>query len=96
VSNRAAACIGCGAPLTPIPGFNLVPNRSRTPPPTGKQIKLRASLALLTVVLGVIWAVSLDHRRGSTRFAATMAALLLIGGLCWLIVTVLQSVASRK
>jgi hypothetical protein len=96
VSNRAVACIGCGAPLAPKSVFNLVPTRSVTPPLTRSQIKLRAFLASVTFALGVIWALALDQRPGRSQLAATMAALLIISGICWLLVTFIQGVASRK
>jgi len=99
VSDKAAACIGCGAPLTTSSsssGLNLVPERPTSPPPTREQIKRRTLLALSMLVLGVIWASFLDHRAGSGRLAAFLAALLIIGGLCWCLVLLVHAVSSRR
>jgi hypothetical protein len=100
VSDRAAACIGCGAPLvSPLaspPAFNRYPKPSITPPLTPNQLRWRLALASLTLVVGVIAADAVSHRPGGGRLAATLAALLVICGLCWFIVAVLQSVQSRK
>src|ERR1700730_6114511 len=95
VSDKAASCIGCGAPLTTSSPIDLVPKRSNAPPPTRGQIRRRAVLSLSMLVLGVLWAGFLDHRPGS-RLASFMAALLIIGGLCWLMVVLVHAVASRR
>ena len=42
VSDKAAVCIGCGAPLTTSSPIDLVPRRSNALPPTREQIKRRA------------------------------------------------------
>lgn len=96
VSDRAAACIGCGAPLASAAAFDRVPRPSISAPLTPNQLRWRLALASLTLVLGVIAADAVSHRPGGGRLAATLAALLVICGLCWFIVAVLQSVQSRK
>lgn len=99
VSDKAAACVGCGAPLArvdPPSAFNREPSPSITPPFTPAQLRWRLALASLTLVLGVIAADAVGRHPGAGRVAATLAALLLITGLCWFIVAVLQSVQSRK
>ena len=100
VSDKASACIGCGAPLVRAPappsGFNLVPQQSLTPPPTSGQLRARAVMASLTLLIGVVWSASVDRAHGSSRVAATLAALLLVAGLCWLVVTILQGVGARR
>jgi hypothetical protein len=95
VSDKAAVCIGCGAPITASSPIDLDAKRSDAPPPTREQIKRRALLSLSMLALGVIWANILDGRPGS-RFASFMAALLIIGGLCWLIVSLVHAVSSRR
>lgn len=98
VSDKAAACIGCGAPLLPPASpsaFNLAPTPSNTPPLSPPQLRWRLALASLTLVLGVIAADAVSRRPGS-RVAAVVAALLVIIGLCWFIVAMVQSVQSRK
>jgi peptidoglycan/LPS O-acetylase OafA/YrhL len=99
VSDKAAACIGCGAPLAPVAtpsAFNLVPKPSITPPLTPGQLRWRLALASLTFVLGVIAADAVSHRPGGGRIASTLAALLVIVGLVWFIVAIVQNVQSRK
>jgi hypothetical protein len=99
VSDRAAACVGCGAPIAPPPSpsaFNLVPQPSITPPLTSGQLRWRLALAALTLVLGVIAADAVGRWPRAGRLAATMAALLVISGLCWFIVAIVQSVQSRR
>src|ERR1700682_4928893 len=88
VSDKAAVCIGCGAPLTPSSPIDLVA-RSKAPPPTRAQIKRRALLSLSILELGLIWAVLLDHRP-TNRLASFMAALLIIGGLSWFMVVLVH------
>ena len=96
VSDKAAVCIGCGAPLAPSsPTIDLVAKRSNAPPPTRAQIKRRALLSLSILALGLIWAALLDHRPTS-RLASFMAALLIIGGLCWFLVILVHAAASRR
>jgi hypothetical protein len=96
VSDRAAECIGCGAPLASPPAFERVPKRSISPPLTPHQLRWRLALASLTLVVGVIAADAVSQRPAAGRLPATLAALLVICGLCWLIVAILQSVQSRK
>jgi uncharacterized membrane protein YvbJ len=96
VSNKAAVCIGCGAPLTTSSSpIDLVAKRSNAPPPTRAQIKRRALLSLSILALGLIWAVFLEHRP-SNRLALFMAALLIIGGLSWFMVVLVHAVSSRR
>lgn len=95
VSDKAEACVGCGAPLTMSPPINLVKKRSSALPPTREQLKRRAVMSLSIFTLGVIWAAFLDHRPDS-RLASFLAAMLIIGGLCWFIVVLVHAVASRR
>jgi len=95
VSDKAAVCIGCGAPLATSSSFDLVAKRSNAPPPTRAQIKRRGLLSLTMLVLGVILAAVFDHRPDS-RGALFIAALLIIVGLCWFIVVLIHAVSSRR
>jgi hypothetical protein len=95
VSDKAAACIGCGAPLSQPSSIDLVPKRSSAPPPTREQIKTRGLLSLGLLAIGVVMASVLDHRSGS-RLAILAAALLIIVGLCWFLVLLVHAVASRR
>lgn len=97
MSDRAPACIGCGAPISASSSaFNLVPTPSVASPLTPSQLRWRLALASLTLVLGVIAADAVSRWPGGGRLASTMAALLVISGLCWFIVAIVQSVQSRK
>jgi hypothetical protein len=95
VSDKATVCIGCGAPLPTSSSVDLVPSRSNAPPPTREQIKRRAVLSLTMLVLGVMLAAFLDQRPDN-RLASFVAALLIIGGLCWLMVVLIHAVSSRR
>lgn len=95
ISDRAAHCVGCGAPTTKLSGIDWLPQRTIRPPPNPRQLRLHGSLAALMLLGGTWWATALEHRAGTDRMEATLAALLLITGLCWLIVTLLQGVALR-
>lgn len=102
VSDQAAACVGCGAPLKRrsvfqgFRGFNLAPEPSTGPPPTRTQLAWRAALSMLAFVAGVVWSSSLERRADSGRAAVIIAALLLIIGLCGVIVTAVQFPWTRK
>jgi hypothetical protein len=99
VSDKAPACIGCGALLPgvePPSAFNREPIHSITPPLTPRQLRWRLALSSLTLVLGVIVADAVGRHPAAGRPAATLAALLVVIGLCWFIVAVLQSVQSRR
>jgi len=105
ISDKAPACVGCGAPLPgaarpsgaePPSAFNREPMHSATPPLTSRQLRWRLALSALTLVLGVVVADAVGRRPAAGRPAATLAALLVVIGLCWFIVAVLQSVQSRR
>jgi len=97
VSDRAAVCIGCGAPLAAgsSSSFNAEPSRSSAPELTRRQLRWRLALAALSFAAGVAAACFIDYR-SPNRIWATLSALLLIGGLCWLIVAILQNVMARR
>ncbi len=95
ISDRASHCVGCGAPTARLPGVNWLPQRSASPPPSPRQLWLRGTVAAGMLVAGAIWASAIDRRSGGGRLGATLAALLLITGLCWFVVTLLQGVALR-
>jgi hypothetical protein len=100
VSDKAAACIGCGAPITAPsaapPGFNIAPERTPGRPFTPAQLRWRLGLSAATLVLGVIAADAASRWRPGSRVAATLSALLLISGLCWFIVAIVQNVQARR
>ncbi len=96
ISDQASHCVGCGAPAATLSGIDWLPRRSTSPPPSPRQLWLRGTVAALMLVLGALWASAIDHRSGGGRLDATLAALLLITGLCWFVVTLLQGVALRR
>jgi hypothetical protein len=95
VSNKAVACIGCGAPLTTPSPIDLVAKRSNAPPPTRDQIKRRVLLSISMLALGVVSADFIDHHSGG-RLASFVAALLIIIGLCGLMTTLVRAFFSRR
>ena len=99
VSDKAQACVGCGAPLAredPRSAFNRAPVYTITPPPTPAQLRWRLGLSSLTLVLGVIASDAASRHGAGSRLAATLAALLLIVGLCWFMVAAMQNVQARR
>ncbi len=89
ISNKAAACIGCGAPVgTAGLGYGVVePPAAPLPMRTlWRHLLQSAGLSLLGLGLAVI----ADHRPDSGRWLALIAALWLIGGICWLMVTLVR------
>lgn len=98
ISDQAAACVGCGAPINVSPpesGIALTPQQSSEPPLTRAQLRGRTWGAAITFLVG-LFAAAILGRPGGNRIGATVAALILVGGLCWLIVTILQNVMARK
>ena len=97
ISDQAPACIGCGAPISAATNgsFNLEPQRSQSPALTRPQLRWRLGLASLTFLAGMLAAMRVNYH-DANRVPATLAALLLIGGLCWLVVAVLQNVMARR
>jgi hypothetical protein len=100
VSDKAEACIGCGAPIAARtaapPGFNIATEHTPSRPLTPSQQRWRLGLSAATLVLGVIAADAASHWRPGSRVAATLSALLLICGLCWFIVAMIQNVQARR
>ena len=95
VSNKAEACVGCGAPLTTSSSIDLVAKRSNAPPPTRDQIKRRVLQSVSMFAFGVVWSGFLDHRHGG-RLAPFVAALLIIIGLCGFLTNFVHAVFSRR
>jgi hypothetical protein len=96
ISTRASACVGCGAPVKQNLELNWVPAPSMEPAPTGRQIARRALVAGLALLSGIVWAAAINGRPGGNHIAATLAALLVIGGLCGCVVALVQLVAARR
>src|SRR5579862_5444613 len=93
VSDKAKACVGCGAPIDSGDSsssgahsvFARAPLPSKGPALTRKALRWRALLSALTFIAGLTMTIEVS-RHGGNQAVATLAALLLIAGLCWLIV----------
>jgi hypothetical protein len=102
VSDQAKACVGCGAPLkrrSKLDGFkafNLAPEPSTKPPPSRTQLIWQAVLSVLAFVAGVVWSSAIERRAVSDRTVTTIAALLVIVGLCGVIVTAVRFPWTRR
>jgi hypothetical protein len=98
VSDRAAVCIGCGAPVSAPraeSSFNLAPEHQPTPPLSRAQLRRRMHWSGITFIAGML-AAAYSSAHSSNRLVATLAALLLTCGLCWLLVAVVQNVTARR
>jgi predicted transporter len=96
VSDKAKACVGCGAPIDWGANalFASAPQPSKAPALTRRALRWRALLASVTFIVGLTATIEV---RGGNQTVTTLATLLLIVGLCWLIVAILQNVmAARK
>ncbi len=102
VSDRAAACVGCGAPVKRpswfhgLRAFNPAPEPSTRPPPSRAALTWQAVLSMLAFVGGVVWSSAIERRASAGRAVVTVAALLVIVGLCGVIVTAVQFPWTRK
>lgn len=100
ISDKASTCVGCGAPVLrerELPGFNISTQPGSTfQPLTPLQLTWRALGSASVFIGGIIWASVSDHREGGGRTAGTLAALMIIVGLCWCIVTAVQGVLSLR
>ena len=95
VSDKAASCVGCGAPLERHTEVSQKPLPASAPPPTRKQLLVRTLLCVVVFVLGVAWSGALKQPAEGGA-AAVAAALLVIAGLCGIIVCAVQWYTSRK
>jgi hypothetical protein len=96
ISDKADACVGCGAPISHSPDIDMAPKADKSPPPTAQQIKRRAIWFLAMFVIGVVWAKFAERGHDGSRFPVLIAALLIIAGLSGLLVSLVHAVTSRK
>ena len=78
------------------PGFNLAPERTPITPLTSSQLRWRLALSAATLVLGVISCDAASRWAPGDRLAATLSGLVLVCGLCWFIVAIVQNVQARR
>jgi hypothetical protein len=96
VSDKAATCIGCGAPLVQTGGFDLVPRPAKSKPLTRAQIKRVAAISGAALLAGGVLAKVIDAHPGGSRLPALVAALLIIGGLCGVGVALVHATSLRR
>jgi hypothetical protein len=95
ISDRAAACIGCGAPLGSHSQIGLAPAPSAGLPPTRRQIRWRLLLAGLMLLVGIITAHQAAHLAHFAQLANSIATGLILVGLVWLLITLVQRLSPR-
>jgi hypothetical protein len=95
ISDRAAACVGCGAPLSAPSSIPLAPVPSTQLPPTRRQIRWRLLIASLMLVSGVIAARQALHLPRYAHLASSVATALILVGLVWLLITLVQRLSPR-
>jgi hypothetical protein len=96
ISDRAAACIGCGAPLAARSSLALAPAPSADLPPTRRQIRWRLLFASLMLLGGVLAARQALHLPRYAHLASSVATALILVGLVWLLITLVQRLSPRE
>lgn len=96
VSNKASACIGCGAPITTAAGIDMVPKPTPIKRLSLPVVKRHLLISSIILGLGVIAAIIADHRQAANRLDQFIAALLLIAGISWTLVTLVRLWSYRK
>jgi hypothetical protein len=95
ISDRAAACIGCGAPMVSHSQINLEPAPPTGLPPTRRQIRWRLLLAGLMLLVGVIAAHQAPWLPHYAQLVRSVATALILVGLVWLLITLVQRLSPR-
>ncbi len=95
ISNKAVACIGCGAPLASSSQIDLIPRNAPLKPPSLKHLRRHLLGGSLTLMAGLGMALAADAVPGG-NFAKLAAALVLIAGLSWTLVTLVRLWAFQR
>jgi hypothetical protein len=95
ISDQASHCIGCGAPVRPRSAILLEPATAPGLPPTRRQIRWRLALSGLMLVAGVLGAREAEHLTRLRTLATCLASLLILVGLVWLLITLVQRLSPR-
>ena len=95
VSSKAVACVGCGFPISQLADIQIVHSYIAAVPLSAKEIRWRALFFLATMFVGVIWTGLAEHLPTLGRLPVFIGAMLIIGGLSGLIVSVVHSVTNR-
>jgi len=97
VSSKAVACVGCGFPIAQqFADIAIAHSYVAAVPLNSKEIRWRGLLFLATMVVGVIWTGLAEHEPTAGRLPVFLGAMLIIGGLSGLIVSLVQSVTPRS
>ena len=96
VSSRAVACVGCGFPISQLADIPIAHSYVAAVPLTSTEIRWRALFFLATMLVGVIWTGLAEHEPTAGRLPVFLGAMLIIGGLSGLIVSLVQSVTRRS
>jgi hypothetical protein len=96
ISDKAALCVGCGAPVE-RPIVARVPEAPARPAPLNAVATIRQLvLAVAITVAGVVAAMRAERLPGSGRLLSLAAALLLIVGISWALVSAVRLLAGSK
>ena len=96
VSSKAVACVGCGFPIAQqFADIPIAHSYVAAVPLSSKEIRWRALLFLATMFVGVVWAAIAEHEPTAGRLPVFLGALLIIGGLSGLIVSLVRSVTPK-
>jgi hypothetical protein len=95
VSSKAAACVGCGFPISQPTDIQYAHSYVAAIPLSPKAIRMRALLFLAMTFVGVIWTGLAEHEPTAGRLPVFIGTLLIIGGLSGLIVSLVRSVTPR-
>jgi hypothetical protein len=95
ISDQAAHCIGCGAPVAVRSAIDLEPAPSSALPPTRRQIRWRLVLAGLMLLVGVFAARAAEHQQRLHALLTSLACVLILVGLVWLLITLVQRLSPR-
>lgn len=90
VSNKATACVGCGAPIAQASEIEMISRSKPVKPPTLSGLKRHLLGGSITLALGLIAALAADRLQSSNRIDQFIAALLLIAGISWTLVTLVR------
>ncbi len=103
VSDKAAACVGCGAPIASRAPLqpSRAPQRVARPaipsvPASARLIRRNLALALATLALGLAASSLAERTHGAGRLPVLAAALLLIAGLAGTLVWLVRWWAERE
>jgi hypothetical protein len=96
ISSKAVACVGCGFPISQqLADFPIAHSYVAAVPLGSKEIRWRAMFFLATMIVGVVWTGLAEHEPVAGRLPVFLGAMLIIGGLSGLIVSLVQSVTPR-